>query len=154
LTSGGSRNGAACHTVRAFFADRPALHHRVIKPVANEIFSNNQVHSTDQAMVDVLPHDITMLPHVLGSDLIEYLATASAGTRSRPDVWDPFVEAAHVVDPGRWYRTSFDAAPERSVTRWLPPDESGLATVAISLQGSETAVLIRYESPERSNRRR
>jgi hypothetical protein len=125
----------------------------VILPVANEIFSNKQVHSTDQAMVDVLPHDITTLPHVLGSDLIEYLATASAGTPSRPDVWDPFVEAAHVVDPGRWYRTSFDAAPERSVTRWLPPDESGLATVAIYSQGSETAVLIRHESPERSNRR-
>jgi hypothetical protein len=126
----------------------------VILPVANEPFSNNQVHSTDQAMVDVLPHEFTTLPHILGSDLIEYLTTASAGTRSRPDVWDPYVEAAHVVDPGRWYRTSFDAAPERSVTRWLPPDESGLATVAIYSQGSETAVLIRYESPERSNRPR
>ena len=105
-------------------------------------------------MVDVLPHDITALPHVLGSDLIEYLTTASAGTRSRPDVWDPFVEAAHVIDPGRWYRTSFDAAPERSVTRWLPPNGSGLATVALYSHGPETAVLIRYESPERSDRRR
>ena len=97
-------------------------------------------------MVDVLPRDITTLPHVLGSDLIEYLATASMGTRSRPDVWDPFMEAAHVIDPGRWYRTSFDATPERSVTRWLPPDESGLATVAIYSQGSETAVSIRHGS--------
>jgi hypothetical protein len=103
-------------------------------------------------MVDVLPRDVTTLPHVLGSDLIEYLATASRGTRGRSDVWDPFMEAAHVIGPGLWYRTSFDATPERSVTRWLPPDGSGLATVAVYSQGSETAVLIRYESPERSNR--
>ena len=67
-------------------------------------------------MVDVLPRDITTLPHVLGTDLIEYLATASlatasAGTWGRPDVWDPFKEAAHVIDAGLWYRTSFDATP-------------------------------------------
>ena len=105
-------------------------------------------------MVDVLPRDITRLPHVLGRDLIEYLATASMGTRGRPDVWNPFVEAAHVIDPGVWYRTSFDATPERSVTRWLPPDGSGLATVAVYSQGSETTVLIRHESSERSNHRR
>jgi hypothetical protein len=109
-------------------------------------------------MVDVLPRDITTLPHVLGSDLIEYLATASLATASaatggRPDVWDPFKEAAHVIDAGLWYRTSFDATPDRSVTRWLPPDGSGLATVAVYSQGSETAVLIRHTSPERSNRR-
>ena len=103
-------------------------------------------------MVDVLPRDITRLPHVLGRDLIEYLATASMGTRGRPDVWNPFVEAAHVIDPGVWYRTSFDATPERSVTRWLPPDGSGLATVAVYSQGHETAVLIRHGSPGRSNR--
>ena len=115
---------------------------------------NNQVHPTDYAVVDVLPRDITTLPHVLGSDLIEYLATASTEARGRPGVWDAFMEAAHVIDPCLWYRTSFDATPERSVTRWLPPDESGLATVAVYSQGSETAVLIRYESPERSNRRR
>jgi hypothetical protein len=115
---------------------------------------NNQVHSTDHAIVDVLPRDITTLPPVLGSDLIEYLTTASTATRGRPDVWDAFIEAAHVIDAGLWYRTSFDATPERSVTRWLPPDGSGLATVAIYAQGSETAVLIRHESPERSNRSR
>jgi hypothetical protein len=114
---------------------------------------NDQVHSTDHAVVDVLPRDITTLPHVLGSDLIEYLATASAGTWGRPGLWDPFKEAAHVIDAGLWYRTSFDATPDRSVTRWLPPDGSGLATVAVYSQGSETAVLIRHESPERSNRR-
>jgi hypothetical protein len=116
------------------------------------------VHSTDHATVDVLPRDITTLPHVLGSDLIEYLvtasaATASAGTWRRPDLWDPFKEAAHVIDAGLWYRTSFDATPDRSVTRWLPPDGSGLATVAVYSQGPETAVLIRHESPQRSNRR-
>jgi len=107
-------------------------------------------------MVDVLPRDVTTLPHVLGSDLIDYLATASvatasAGTWGRPDVWDPFKEAAHVIDAGLWYRTSFEATPDRSVTRWLPPDGSGLATVAVYSQGSETAVLIRHTSPERSN---
>jgi hypothetical protein len=84
---------------------------------------------------------------------IEYLATASAGTWGRPGLWDPFKEAAHVIDAGLWYRTSFEATPERSVTRWLPPDGSGLATVAVYAQGPETAVLIRHESPQRSNRR-
>ena len=112
---------------------------------------NKQVHSTDYAVVDVLPRDITPLPHVLGSDLIEYLTTASSEARGRPGVWDAFMEAAHVIDPCLWYRTSFDATPDRSVTRWLPPDGSGLATVAVYSQGSETAVLIRYESP-RSDR--
>jgi hypothetical protein len=111
-----------------------------------EIRVNNQVHLTDHAMVDVLPRDITALPHVL-------VATASAGTWGRPDIWDPFKEAAHVIDADLWYRTAFDATPDRSVTRWLPPDGSGLATVAVYSQGSETAVLIRHESPERSNRR-
>jgi hypothetical protein len=105
-------------------------------------------------MVNVLPRDITTLPPVLGSDLIEYMETASRGNRGRSDVWDPFMEAAHVIGPDLWYRTSFDATPGRSVTRWLPPDGSGLATVAVYTQGSETAVLISYESPERSNRRR
>ena len=113
---------------------------------------NNRLHSTDHAMVDVLPRDITTLPHVLGCDVIEYLATASVATASaatwgRPDIWDPFKEAAHVIDADLWYRTSFDATPDRSVTRWLPPDGSGLATVAVYSQGSETAVLIRHESP-------
>ena len=104
--------------------------------------------------MDVLPRDITTLPHVLGSDLIGYLTSASAGARGRPGVWDAFIEAAQVIDPCLWYRTSFDATPERSVTRWLPPDGSGLATVAVYSHGAETAVLIRYESPERSNRSR
>jgi hypothetical protein len=124
-----------------------SAHYRVVAGV------NNQVHSTDHARVDVLPRDITTLPHVLGSDLIEYLATASMGTPGRPDLWDPFTEAADVIDAGLWYTTSFDATPERSVTRWLPPDRSRLATVAVYSQGSDTAVLIRHKSPGRSNRR-
>jgi hypothetical protein len=103
-------------------------------------------------MVDVLPCDITTLPHVLGSDLIEHLVTASMGTPGRPDLWDPFIEAADVIDPSQWYATSFDATPDRSVTRWLPPNGSGLATVAVYSQGSETAVLIRHGSSRRSNR--
>jgi hypothetical protein len=115
---------------------------------------NNQVHATDHAMVDVLPRDITTLPHVLGSDLIGYLTSASAEAPGRPGVWDAFIEAAQVIDPRLWYRTSFDATPERSVTRWLPPDGSGLPAVAVYSHGAETAVLIRYESPERSNRSR
>ena len=112
------------------------------------------MHATDHAVVDVLPSDITTLPHVLGSDLIEYLTSASTEARGRPGVWDAFIEAAHVIEPCLWYRTSFDATPERSVTRWLPPEGSGLAAVAVYSHGTETAVLIRYESPERSNRSR
>src|SRR3954454_21649764 len=96
-----------------------SAHYGVVRGV------NNQVRSTDHAMVDVLPRDITTLPHVLGSDLIEYLATASAGTPGRRDLWDPFTEAAEVIDPGLWYTTSFEATPEWSVMRWLPPDGSG-----------------------------
>ena len=49
-----------------------------------------------------------------------------------------------MIDPSQWYTTSFDATPERSVTRWLPPDGSGLATVAVYSQAAETTVLIRY----------
>jgi hypothetical protein len=96
--------------------------------------------------VDVLPRDITTLPHVLGSDLIEYLTTTSAGTFGEHDSWDPLAEAADVIDPSRWYTTSFEATPERSTTRWLPPYGSGLPTVAVCSQASETTVLIRYDS--------
>ena len=94
--------------------------------------------------MDVLPRDITTLPHVLGSDLIEYLVTASAGSAGKREDWDPFAEAADVIDPSQWYTTSFDAAPGRSVTRWLPPDGSGLATVAVYSQAGATTVLIWY----------
>jgi hypothetical protein len=95
--------------------------------------------------VDVLPRDITTLPHVLGSDLIEYLMM-TGGTSGGLDDWDPFAEAAQVVDPNLWYTTSFDATPRQSVTRWLPPRGSGLATVAVCSQASETTVLISYAS--------
>ena len=77
-------------------------------------------------------------------DLIEYFVTASAGSAGEREDWDPFAEAAAVIDPSQWYTTSFDAAPDRSVTRWLPPDGSGLATVAVYSQAGATTVLIRY----------
>ena len=106
---------------------------------------NKHTPSADQDTVDVLPYDITVLPHVLGRDLIDYLtSTSAAGT---PDGWDPSAEAADVIDPSRWYTTSFDANPEQSLTRWLPPSGSGLPTVAVCSRGSETTVLIRYDSP-------
>ena len=95
-------------------------------------------------MVDVLPRDITTLPHVLGSDLIEYLTTASAGTPGRPHDVDAYAEAAGMIDPDEWYTTSFDATPDRSITRWLPSEGSGLATVAVYSQASESTVLIGY----------
>jgi hypothetical protein len=102
------------------------------------------VHWTDESIVDVLPRDITTLPRVLGSDLSEYLVTASTGSSGKREGWDPFTEAADVIDPSQWYTTSFDATPHRSVTRWLPPDGSGLAMIAVYSQAAETTVLIRY----------
>ena len=96
--------------------------------------------------MDVLPRDITVLPHVLGSDLIEYLTATSAATVGTPGDWDPFAEAAEVIDPYLWYVTSLDATPERSITRWLPPSGSGLPTVLVCSQASDTSVLIRYDS--------
>ena len=113
---------------------------------------NERARSFERVMMNFEPYDVATPPCVLGSDLIEYLALASMGTPGRPDLWDPFTEAAHVIDPHLWYTTSFDATPERSVTRWVPPDGSGLATVAVYAQGSGTAVLIRHGSPGRSNR--
>ena len=113
---------------------------------------NERARSFERVMMNFEPYDVATPPCVLGSDLIEYLALASMGTPGRPDLWDPFTEAAHVIDPHLWYTTSFDATPERSVTRWVPPNGSGLATVAVYSQGSETAVLIRHGSPGRSNR--
>jgi hypothetical protein len=99
---------------------------------------------TDEVIVDVLPRDITTLPQVVGSDLIEYLVTASTGSAGKRRDWDPFTEAADVIDPSQWYTTSFDAAPDRSITRWLPPGGSGLATVALYSQAGATTVLICY----------
>jgi hypothetical protein len=113
---------------------------------------NERARSFERVMMNFEPYDVATPPCVLGSDLIEYLTLASMGTPGRPDLWDPFTEAAHVIDPHLWYTTSFDATPERSVTRWVPPNGSGLATVAVYSQGSETAVLIRHGSPGRSNR--
>jgi len=93
--------------------------------------------------VDVLPCDITTRPNVLGSDLIEYLAS-SADDACAPGGWDPFAEAADKVIPGVVYTTSFDATPEQSVTRWLPPAGSGLATVTVLSQASGPTVMITY----------
>ncbi len=101
--------------------------------------------STDLACVDVLPCDITALPRVLGGDLIEYLATTAAATPHDPDGWDPFAHAARAIDAGVWYSTSLDATPEQSVTRWLPPEGSGLATVAVCAQASGPTVMITYD---------
>ena len=105
--------------------------------------------------MDVLPRDITVLPHVLGSDLIEYLTATSAATEATPGDWDPFAEAADVIDPRLWYVTSLDATPERSITRWLPPSGSGLPTVLVCAQASDRTVLIRYDSrgPSKSSGR-
>jgi hypothetical protein len=111
------------------------------------------VHWTDEARVDVLPRDITTLPDVLGNDLIEYLVTASAGSAGEREDWDPIAEAAAVIDPSQWYTTSFDAAPDRSVTRWLPPNGSGLATVAVYSQAGATTVLIWHGHGGRSTHR-
>lgn len=107
---------------------------------------NKHTPAADQDTVDVLPRDITVLPHVRGSDLIEYLVATAAGPSGGPDGWDPFAEAADVIDPSRSYTTSFDANPEQSITRWLSPSGSGLPTVAVCSRGSETTVLIRYDS--------
>ena len=65
--------------------------------------------------MDVLPRDITVLPHVLGSDLIEYLTATSAATVITPGDWDPFAEAAGVIDPHLWYVTSRDSEKAREV---------------------------------------
>ena len=100
---------------------------------------------TDHACVDVLPCDVITLPRVLGSDLIEYLtSTAAAAPRHGPGTWDPFTEAAEVVDPEVWYTTMFDATPRQSLTRWLPPPESGLPGVSVHSLPSGPTVLITY----------
>ena len=102
-------------------------------------------------MVDVLPCDITTLPHILGSDLIEYLTACAENVQGTAE-WDPFTEAARIVDPSTWYTMSLDARPGCSTTRWLPPPGSGLATVIALSQAAETTVLIRHDSRSRSPR--
>jgi hypothetical protein len=104
--------------------------------------------------VEVLPRDITTLPQVLGSHLAEYLATAAGGVPDEGDGWDPFAEAAQLVDPAAWYTTSFDATPTYSTTRWVPPEGSGAATVSVCSQASGTTVVITYGRVRPSSRRR
>jgi hypothetical protein len=95
--------------------------------------------------VDVLPSDVITLPRVLGSDLIDYLtSTAAAVPPCGPGTWDPFAEAAEVVDPEVWYTTRFDATPWQSVTRWLPPPGSGLPSVSVYSVPSGHTVLITH----------
>jgi len=103
--------------------------------------------------VDVLPCDITTLPHVLGSDLVEHLAAYAEGPDGSGG-WDPFAEAARLVDADTWYTTSLDARPDCSTTRWIPPAGVGLATVIVVSQGAETTVLIRHDSGSRPPRGR
>ena len=103
--------------------------------------------------MEVLPGDITTLPHVLGRDLVEYLTTSAGGMSDEPDGWDPFAEAAQMIDPDAWYTTSFDATPSYSVTRWAPPDGSRLATISVCSQAAGTTVAITYRHLPRSHRR-
>jgi hypothetical protein len=104
--------------------------------------------------MEVLPRDITMPPHVLGCDLVEYLAAAACKFPGEGDGWDPFAEAARLVDPDAWYTTSFDATPTYSVTRWIPREGSGLATVSICAQAAGATVVISYGRLRSSPRRR
>jgi hypothetical protein len=104
--------------------------------------------------VEVLPRDITTLPHVLGCDLVEHLAAAAGGSSGEGDAWDPFAEAAQLIDRAAWYMTSFDATPTYSVTRWVPPEGSGLATVSVCSQPVGTTVVITYGRLRPSHRRR
>jgi hypothetical protein len=104
--------------------------------------------------VEVLPRDIAMPPHVLGCDLVEYLAAAGGECPDEGDGWDPFAEAARLIDPGAWYTTSFDATPTYSVTQWIPREGSGLATVSVCSQAAGTTVVISYGRLRSSPRRR
>jgi hypothetical protein len=90
-------------------------------------------------VVDIEPCDISAPPRVSGSDLIDYLM-------SRADLSDPFRwgRSAEVIDPARTYTMSLQADPNGSVTRWTPPEGSGLPTVLLLSQASETTLLIRH----------
>ena len=93
-------------------------------------------------MMDFEPSDIAALPCVLGSDLIDYITTlVELCGDSDAFRW---TRSAQVIDPTQSYTTSLEATPVRSVTRWIPPAGSGLATLIILSQTAETTVLIRY----------
>lgn len=93
--------------------------------------------------MDFQPRDVITPPRVPGIDLIDYLLTHAELSRGPAEAFQ-WTSAAEVVNPSVHYTASLDAKPDRSVTRWMPPEESGLATVGIFSQGSETAVLIRH----------
>ena len=101
------------------------------------------MHSIPYPGVDVTPSDLTAQPHVFGGDLIEYLTGASV---DGPGTWDPRAEAAWMIDPARWYTVSFEATPHSSVVRWVPPEGSGLATVACLVIGYPLAYAISLTS--------
>ena len=93
--------------------------------------------------MDFWPRDVITPPRVPGVDLIDYLITHAELSKAPGEAFQ-WTRAAEVIDPAVRYTTSLDAKPDRSVTRWTPPEESGLATVILFSQGAETAVLIRH----------
>jgi hypothetical protein len=93
--------------------------------------------------MDFQPCDITDPPRVLGSDLINYLITSAALAGDSDDALR-WTRTADVIDPTQWYTGSLDARPDCSVTRWFPPESSGLATVVVFTQAAEITVLIRH----------
>jgi hypothetical protein len=101
-------------------------------------------------MMNFEPYDVATPPCVLGSDLIDYMATL-AGLCSESDAFQ-WTRSAQVIDPTQLYTTSLEATPDRSVIRWIPPAGSGLATVIFLSQPAETTVLIRYAQDGPSTR--
>ena len=101
--------------------------------------------------MDFQPRDVTALPLVLGSDLIDHLIMFAALGDNPGDAFG-WTAAADVVDPAQWYTVSLDAKPDSSVTRWSPPEGSGLASVIVFSQAAETAVLIRHSYSGPSSR--
>ena len=79
--------------------------------------------------MDFEPRDIVNPPCVLGSDLIDYMIMV-AGLSDESDA-SQWKQSAEVIDPMQPYTTSLEAAPDWSVTRWIPPIGSGQATVII-----------------------
>jgi hypothetical protein len=93
--------------------------------------------------MDFQPRDVITPPRVPGIDLIDYLLTHVELAKGPAEAFQ-WTSAADVIDPAEYYTGSLEAKSDRSVARWLPPEESGLATIIIFSQGAEMAVLIRY----------
>ena len=103
--------------------------------------------------MDFHPRDVITPPRILGSDLIEYLIS-HAEVAEDPGEAFQWTRAAEVVDPAECYNASLNAKPDRSITRWMPPDQSRLAIVSVFSQGPETVVLIRHGCRGPANRSR